>query len=259
MKPLATIFVVLLVAALLTGCHKDEALSPIDPGSDATILPTESPQDLLVSAIQQVEDLAEWSGPARFATSAVKQVLSKGSADTTYIYGEVTPEGYGAVVTEKHTYPKGIPLITVTKSYGNGSGRIVSEVRRYISRQAFLRDEPAQSSITELYALSRDTIVTYVRRNSILETYTFRLPVVTATIATTAEDTRRLTRFARGGIIVVETRDGNGSLLQTRENSALADGSLVTRTIYADLSWRTVRTLGRADGSILKESRSSTQ
>lgn len=257
MKSTATFFLLLLAAAILAGCNKDKVVSPVDPGSDVNILPTESPQDLLVSAIQEVEDLAEWSGPARFASSAEKQVFSKSNADTTYIYGGVTPEGYGAVVTEKHTYPKGIPLITVTKSYGNGLGRIVSEVRRYISRQTFQRNEPAQSSITELYALSRDTIVTYVRRNGVLETYTFRLPVVTVTIGTTAEDTRRLTRFARGGIIVVETRDGNGILLQTRENSALADGSLVTRTVYADLSWRRVRTLGRGDGSILHETSNS--
>jgi hypothetical protein len=257
MKPIAILFLLVLATALLAGCRKDEGDSPIDPGSDVTILPTESPQDLLVSAIQSVEDLAEWSGPARFTGFSGKQVLSKGNADTVYIYGEVTPDGYGAVVTEKHTYPKGIPLITVTKSYGNGSGRIVSEVRRYISRQTFERNEPAQSSVTELYALSQDTIVTYVRRNGLLETYTFRLPVVTVTVGSTVEATRRLTRFARGGTIVVETRDGSGTLLQNRENSALADGSLITRTIYADLSWRSVRTLGRADGSILHETSSS--
>ena len=257
MKPFATVLLTVLAAALLAGCHKDQVDSPLDPGDGALVLPSESPQDLLVSAIQAVEDLAEWSGPTKFTSTGVKQVLRKTEADTIYIYGEVTPEGYGAVVTEKHTYPKGIPLITVTKSYGNGSGRIVSEVRRYISRQTFLANEPAQSSVTELYALSQDTIVTYVRRNGVLETYTFRLPVITVTFASTPEGTRHVARFARGGVIVVETRDGNGTLLQTRENSALADGSLVTRTIYADLTWQSVRTLGRADGSILREIRTS--
>lgn len=258
MKPLATIFFVLLVAAFLAGCHKDEVDSPVDPGSDATILPTETPQDLLIAAIQGVEDLSDWSGPGRVTTAVGTEVVLKAEADTLYIYGEVTPEGYGATVTETHSYPKGIPLITVRKSHGREGGRIVSEVRRYTSVQTFHRNEPAQSSVTEVYALSQDTIVTYVRRNGILETYTFRLPVVTVTVASSAENTRRVGRFARAGEVLVETRDGNGRLLQTRRSSGWADGSLITRTDYPDGTWRSTRTLGRADGSILRESRSST-
>jgi hypothetical protein len=253
MKPITSTFLLVLVAAILAGCNKDLVDSPVDPGRDTSILPVDTPQDLLVAAIQTIEDLADWSGPARFVTSAGKRVLLKTDADTTYIYGALTQEGYGAVVTEKHTYPKGIPLITVTKSYGNAAGRIVSEVNRYISRGTFLDDEPASSSRTELYALYRDTIITYIRRNGVQETYTFRLPVVTGTIASTLEATRQTIRFAREYKIVVETRDGTGALLQTRENSAMPDGSLITFTRYSDGTWKSARTLGRADGSILRE------
>ena len=253
-----TLFLTLLLAAILLGCHKDQTTSPSSPPDDTGVLPTETPQDLLLAAIQEVEALSDWSGPGRVTGASTTKVLLKADADTLYIYGEVTAEGYGATVTETHSYPKGIPLITVRKSHGEDGGRIVSEVRRYTSRQTFSRNEPAQSSITEVYALSQDTIVTYVRRNGVLETYTFRLPVVTVTIASTAENTRHVSRFARAGEILVETRDGNGRLLQTRRNTGLADGSLITRTEYPDGSWRSTRTLGRADGSILRENRSST-
>ncbi len=249
-----TVLISLILAAIfIAGCRKDAVDSTVDPSDDPSVLPTESPQDLLLLAIKTVEDLADWSGPARFISSSAKQVLWKTTDDTTFIYGQVTPEGYGAVVTEKHTYPRGILLITVTKSYGNAAGRIVSEVKRYVSRETFLNDEPASWSQTELYALTRDTIITYVTRNGLQQTYSFRLPVVTGTIAASPEATRQTTRFARDRRIVTETRDGNGSLLQTRESSAMPDGSLITLTMYSDGTWRSSRTLGRVDGSILRE------
>ncbi len=249
----SAITLLILAAILLAGCHKDAVDSTVNPPDNPTVLPTETPQDLLVAAIQTVEDLADWSGPARFTTTGTKQVLLKTDGDTTYIYGALTPEGYGAVVTEKHTYPRGILLITVTKSYGNAAGRIVSEVKRYVSPQTFLNDEPASWSRTELYALIRDTIITYVTRNGLQETYTFRLPVVTGTIAASPEATRYATRFARYYRIVTETRDGNGALVQSREDSAMPDGSLITVTTYSDGTWRSSRTLGRGDGSVLRE------
>lgn len=247
-------FVLLILAGvLLAGCRRDAADSTVEPTDDQTIVPTESPQDLLIAAIKNVEDLADWSGPARFTGSSAREVLLKTADDTTFIYGEVTTEGLGAVVTERHTYPRGILLITVTKSYGNAAGRIVSDVKRYVSRESFLNDDPASWSTTELFALTRDTIITHVSRNGLQETYSFRLPVLTGTIASTPEASRQNLRFARDHKIVTETRDGNGALLQTRESSAMPDGSLITFTLYSDGTWRNARTLGRADGSILRE------
>ena len=253
-----TFLLTFLLAAFLLGCHKDQIDSPTSPPDNTEVLPTETPQDLLIATIQEVEDLSDWSGPGRVTTAVGTKVVLKAEADTLYIYGQVTPQGYGATVTETHSYPKGIPLITVRKTHGREGGRIVSEVRRYTSSQAFQRNEPAQSSITEVYALSQDTIVTYVRRNGVQETYTFRLPVVTVTVASSPENTRRVARFARAGEVLVETRDGNGRLLQTRRSSGWADGSLITRTDYPDGTWRSTRTLGRVDGSILRENQSST-
>ena len=246
-----------LLALILAGCHREPEI-PVGPGPDSPLLPAESPRDLLVGAIQEVEDLATLSLPGR-VTLGKKGNVSAIEADTLFVYGRLTSDGLGACVSERHAYPRGILLITLRTAYGRPHGRIVSEVKRYTSHASFGRDETAQTSVTELYALSHDTIVTYLHRNGAVETYTFRLPVVTVTVGATTSETREVTRFARAGEIVVETRDGNGILLQTRRSSALADGSLVTRTEYPDGSWRSTRTLGRADGSILRENRTSPQ
>src|SRR5207249_2986398 len=92
-------------------------------------------------------------------------IVSSTESDTLYIYGELTPEGYGAVVTERHAYPKGILLITVRKVFGKPPTSIVTQTRRYISNSDFLNDTAQQSNITEIYGLSSDTIVTHVLRN----------------------------------------------------------------------------------------------
>jgi hypothetical protein len=239
----------ILMLILLAGCRHDP--TPTQPVEDSQVLPVETPQDLLVSALREIEEISDWAGPGRVTSG--KQMLTKTDADTLYIYGELTPEGYGATVTERHTYPRGIPLITVTKSHGCEGGGIVSEVKRYTSLRAFQANDPAQTSITTVYGLSQDTILTYVLRNGLQETYTFRLPVVTLTVATTPENTRRVARFGRAGEVVVETQDGNGTLLQSRRNYGLSDGSLITVTSYPDRSWRQTRSLGRSDGSILRE------
>jgi len=65
------------------------------------------------------------------------------------------------------------------------------------------------------------------------------------------------TRYALDSMVVTEVRDGNGVLSQLRKTYGLSDGSLISRTEYADSTWRQVRTLGRSDGSILREVTSS--
>ena len=58
-------------------------------------------------------------------------------------------------------------------------------------------------------------------------------------------------------MVVTEVRDGNGILSQLRRTYGRSDGSLISRTEYADSSWRQTRTLGRSDDSILREITSS--
>jgi hypothetical protein len=155
-------------------------------------------------------------------------------------------------VTERHGYPKGLLLISVRRSFGRNGG-IVSEVKRYVTNESFAADLPQQSVSSEVLPLMRDTIVTHVVRNGNVETYTFRLPVVTRTVNQVDNSVQVTSRFALNGAIVSEVSDGLGTLIRRTLSSALPSGALETRTEYPGGRWRTVSTLGRADGSILRE------
>ena len=176
--------------------------------------------------------------------------------DTLYIYGQIIPGGYGAVVTERYARPKGLLLITVRKTYGKGNGHIVTETKRYASYADHIADNPQQTNATEMYGLQADTIVTHVIRNGTLQTYTFRLPVVTRVVNPQDGSIRITSRFASNGEIVSKTTDGDDNLVQLRRTYGQSDGSTVSRTEYPDGSWRQVRTRGEADGSVLRETTS---
>ena len=250
-------FLVATVAITLTSCR--EAPMQTAGGSDSATRSaiTDSPHDLLIGALDELERLAGPLPLGRHSGGGTLFVLTKGVAETTYVYGEITSEGYGAVVTERHSYPKGIPLITVRKTFGKEQNMIVSELNRYTSQADHEAGRPEQTSLTEVVGLSQDTILTRIIRNGQIETYTFRLPVVTVTLKSEPELTRRVSRYSSQGEIVVETRDGNDALIQRRRNSTLPDGSLVALTEYPDGSWRRTRTVGRSDGTILRENASS--
>jgi len=248
--------ILVFIAALLVICSCSPQ-NPSAPESRAELpgfADTESPEHILISALEELDRIADWDGEH----GAAERMLAKTSTDTTFIYGQSVLGGYGAVVTERHTYPKGLLLITVRKTYGREEGRVVSESSSYISFQSLLDGHPESSLTTELYALSSDTIVTHVTRNSTQETYTFRLPVITSTLAATPEESRIVLRFGRGGRIVVETRSGTGALIQERTSWGDSDGSLYTLTTYPDGSWRQSRSLGMASGAVLRETHTGT-
>src|SRR5512143_3744696 len=250
-------------AVLLAGCAKTSPDSPSAPERPAQFETTG--EEFLISALDEIESIADYTGmvgrrpepgraaaPAR-AGSRIKRIISATETDTTHTYGEVAPGGYAAVVTERHAYPKGLLLITVRKSYGMPPARIVTQTRRYISFADFLSDSAQQSNVTELYGLSSDTLVTHVLRNGVLETYTFRLPVVTRVTSPVDGSVRVTSRYGSAGTVRTEIRDGDGNLIQFRENYGDSTGALTTYTEYADASWRNVRTLGQADGSVVRD------
>ncbi len=249
--------VAVMLAVSLAGCMDPPLQSSGGSPEEFSSPAPESPEGLVIGLLDELEDIADGLPSGRLYGSGNTLVLRKGASDTTFIYGALTADGYGAVVTERHTFPRGIPLITVRSSYGKEGNTIVSEVRRYTSQAALLSKVPEQTVLTEVAGLSRDTILTHVTRNGRIETYTFRLPVETAALASDPESTRRTSRFALNAEILVETRDGNGTFLQRRRHTTLPDGSLITRTEYADGSWRQSRTVGRADGTILHETAAS--
>lgn len=243
-------------AASLIGCSREQ---PTDSRPDFYPFTFEATgEEFLLSALDEVLFIADWaasqggSGPILLRPGE-RRVLAKSAADTVYIYGQGTSGGYGAVVTERRTYPKGLLLITVRKTHGAEDGCMVTETKRYISYQNFLDDQPQQSSLTEVVGLSTDTIRTRVLRNNVLETFTFRLPVITRVINPLDGSIRETRRYGADSTVISEVKDGTGALIRLTRSRGLEDGSLVSRTEYADSTWRSVRTLGLTDGTILRE------
>jgi hypothetical protein len=250
----------LAAVLLLHGCGK---FSTVDPAIDPRVLMTQKPpgQEYLVALIEELDRIADEApaphglAPPRTASAGTSRriIMSAATADTTFVYGELTPEGLGAVVTERHQYPKGILLITVRKTHGTAGGGVVWETKKYITFADLTSDTPQQSTTTEVAGLSGDTILTHVVRNGILETFTFRLPVVTRVVNPSDGSVRVTARFGSGGAVVSEVRDGSGALIQLRRNNGLADGSIANYTLFADSTWRNVRTVGEADGTVFRE------
>ena len=222
-------------------------------------------EDFLISALEEVQAIADWSQFYRNEPSAnlsdntsetPRMTLTKTATDTVYIYGQIIPGGYGAVVTERYARPKGLLLITVRKTYGKANGHIVTETKRYVSYTDHRNGNPEQTNVTEMYGRQADTIVAHVLRNGTLETYTFRLPVVTRVVNPQDGSVRVTKRYASNGAIVSKVEDANGKLIQLSRNYGQSDGSTVTRTEFPDSSWRQVRTHGEADGTITRETTS---
>jgi hypothetical protein len=241
------------LAVLFVGCRR-ETPYPTEPAQLQSISIPESGEQLLFDAIDEMTAIADWSGftgPLSAGEGVVPR-LSRSLGDSVFVYGTVTSGGLGAVVTERHTHPKGLLLITVRKSYGS-PGKIVSEVKRFDSYEGFRSDQPQQTTTTEVCPASHDTIITYVLRNGITETYTFRLPVVTRVTDQVNHTVRITSRYASAGSVVTEVTDENQALIRRTTSSALPTGALMTRTDLPDGTWRVVSSLGRADGSILRE------
>jgi hypothetical protein len=262
------IIVLFLTSLILAAC---QIRLEIPSSTDASDIPKyefeATGEDFLVSALDEIHSIADWAqstdapnlSVSNDAGSEQKMTLAKTSTDTALIYGQIIPGGYGAVVTERYAYPKGLLLITIRKTYGKENGHVVTETKRYASHEDFRNENPQQTNITEIFGHQKDTIVTYVLRNGRLETYTFRMPVITKVVNPQDGSIRVTTRYASGGAIISKVTDGDGSLVQLRRSYGQADGSTITRTEYPDGSWRQVRTVGQADGTILRETTSGFQ
>lgn len=236
------------------GC-RDPLPTPADPSTLPALEAEDSGAGLLIAALDDVVRLCELTDSLHAALLTGGRVIMKptgATAESVYVYGTVTPEGYGAVVTERHSYPHGIPLITVRMTRG-GPGRVmVSDLKRYVSPDALLNQRPEYTALTEVRGLSRDTILTRVTRGTSVVTYTFRLPVTTRT--SSADGTIRVaTRTGLEGDVIMRVTDGDGQLIRTTRSFGETDGTLTTRTDYPDGSWRLVRVRGQADGTVYRE------
>ncbi len=255
-------FMVFACSFYFIACESNNQLIDTSSPPDTTLNQSESTgEDYLISALDELDAIADMKNNSTntkrvsdLSFQSQKQFLAKPAVDTVIVYGSVTPDGYGATITERYTHPKGLLLITVRKSYGKGDGHVVTETKRYVSYADLESDNAQQSDITEVFGLSKDTIVTHVLRNGTLETYTFRLPVVTRTINPQDGSIKVSSRYGLDSMVVTEVKDGVTNVVsQIRKTYGLGDGSLISRIEYADASWRQVRTLGQSDGSILRE------
>lgn len=253
LKPGVILFVVIVSLAVLCyflGCRSDGPSAVWkDEGSGSSLLVTTG-EEYLISVLDEIEKITDI---VQKASPGGVFILESAESDTTYSYGKVTGDGFGAVVTERHTYPKGILLITVRTSHGLPPAGVLTTTKRYISFDDLLHDRPEQTTETEVFALSHDTLVTRVLRNGVAETYTFRMPVVSRVVNEVTGSVRVTARYGEGGMVCSEVKDDLGNLIQLRKTYGEADGSVVTYTLYPDSTWRNVRVLGRSDGSIFRQ------
>jgi hypothetical protein len=264
-------FIFSLIAFIQNGCKNDHLLNAPKDTKPPDYQFETTGEEFLISALDELQSITDYfeknpgfsnanfnleSLSKTLPSSKHKLLFAKPNTDSIYIYGEVTPDGYGAVVTERHAYPKGILLITVRKSYGKPPTKMVTQTKRYITYADFLNDTTQQSNITEMYGLSYDTIVTHVTRNGVIETYTFRLPVINRVVNPQDGSIRVTIRYGAAGAIFSEVRDGDDNLIQVRETYGESDGAIITYTEYPDASWRNLRVIGQADGSVLRETTS---
>ncbi len=258
-------FIAIFLAGLsliLSSCEVDKQLTDSSSSASSEYQDNADGAEYLIAALNELESIAGLSstkiGTDRISinTTSFDRKLNpaKSSADTIIVYGALTIDGYGATITERVTHPKGLLLITVSKSYGKENGHTVTNVKKYSSYDDYAADIPQSTSITEVYGLSKDTIVTHVTKNGTSETYTFRLPVVTRTINAQDGSISISSRYGLDSMVVTEVKNGVTNIVSTlRKSYGLSDGSLISRIEYADSTWRQVRTLGHSDGSILKE------
>ena len=129
-RRLAGAATVIILAACSHAC-REQAPPPVAPTPAGPGLTMEATgEEFLVSALDEVEGIASYGGRGpngALPSKNQKAIIAAAEADTVYVYGEVTSDGYGAVVTERHTYPKGVLLITVRKSYGKPPSHVRSE------------------------------------------------------------------------------------------------------------------------------------
>ena len=257
----------LLAVAFLFSCS-----NPTDTNPNLSTTNEDSPQALVIDALKQFQDLHDWiiSGKPLGKRNALLKI-EQTTADSIWIYGDTLTGGIGVVVTEKHSYPKGLLLITKNYKYGIGSiggqdyPRIASITEKFISWDQYNSNTPETKVETELYA-EDDNIVTHIKRynkNGFVtrETYTFKEPIVTI------DRGLKVVRKGNGttGEILTLTYDANSGKLLTARSYGNAsgdydDGAFFTKLTEYDPNQPPLRvlretkvvTLGKPNGEIWK-------
>jgi len=225
----------------------------------------DSPQALLNESLNAFEEIHEWILAGKpFGKQNALMKVNNATADSVWIYGDTLTGGIGVVITERHSYPKGLLLITKNYKYGDYPNlSIVSVTERFISWTQYNNGTPETKTKTELTFESApsEAIVTHITRWTkgvqTRETYTFRNPVITIDNSRQIKTVRKAK--PNDEVIVTETYNlATNSLLQSRWTGASStySGGFFTRTNNYDsgnlVSWTKTTTVGQGDGSVVR-------
>lgn len=266
----------LLASFLLLSCS-----NPKDPNLQNELQEldsNQSPTTLINLTINEFEDIHEWTiaGKPMGKENALLKTNST-NADSIWIYG-IEKNGIGMVVTEKHTYPKGLLLITKNYKYGivryeikngvvvNYTPALVSITEKFISWQQYNQNKPETKTIVELYPDSTGAIIShvtkYVKDRMMKETYTFKQPIITVDRSKNLRIVKK-GDINRDGIATLYFDDTTDRLLKKRTTGVNAEynGAFFTETTELEpdqnnnlkiVKWIKTTVLGLSSGRILK-------
>jgi hypothetical protein len=87
--------------------------NPTTSDFNAKTTDEDTPEALVIDALKNFEEVHEWIIAGKpFGKSNALLKVDQINADSTWIYGDTLTGGVGVVITEKHSYPKGLLLIT---------------------------------------------------------------------------------------------------------------------------------------------------
>lgn len=171
------------------------------------------------------------------------------------------------MVTEKHSHPKGLLLITKSSKYAPGNSRgIASVTERFISWSQFNAGTPEQrteSVIRPQFSSGTDsTIEAHVTRTkgsvTLTETFRFTSPMVTIDVSRGTRTVRAADPLA--GQIITATYDQATGMMLNKHATGQAvpppyGGFYTQSNTYTNgelSSWVKTTTRGQADHSVLK-------
>jgi hypothetical protein len=249
--------------------------NPTTSDFNAKTTEEDTPEALVIDALKNFEEVHEWILAGKpFGKQNALLKVDQVNADSTWIYGDTLTGGIGVVITEKHSYPKGLLLITKNYKYGIGNNdpgdptsvkKIVNWTKKYISWTQYRNDTPEQEVKTELYS-EDNKIVTYITRknkNGIVtrESYTFKNPIVTVINSRDLKIVRK-GNGSTGDVETLTYQNSTGKLLSVRSVGSSAgdygDGAFHSSYTEYDLNqppfrvtrFNKVVVLGKGNGEI---------
>ena len=229
----------IIIALLITLVSCTEKDDPFTQGAEGISVDEISVKQELIEAVDNLLIIADYAFSGQDGLRA--PMLDE---DTVYVRGKED----GSIETEKHTFVKGAPFISVKLTHGNSDLSTETITRTYDSEQDLTNGAASSEKVTSIIGIASGQIKTTVKRNETAVYNTFKTPVVTVK----RDVTTKRQGVADGAIEVVRTRTDDGSLISRTLIYGRDDGAIVTKRIYADNSWEIAAVKGRADGAIEK-------